>query len=617
MINKLQNLTPSSGLRHERLLILSATLVVIVIYAGSLAGPFIFDDRPNIRENPHIRLTHLSYSEVKDVILNARSPNRPVANITFALNYYIHRYNVVGYHLVNILIHISCGLLLYQLIKTTLRTPQLRRSFKYDNWIPFFSMLLWLVHPLQTQSVSYLVQRMTGMAAMFYILSLLLFAEFRMATAPKKKRILFAGFILAGLLAMGTKEIAATLPFFIVLYDGFFFQKPGVAWLKRRAPVLITILILFALLAWVYLGTYPLEKIHMGYNLREFTMGQRLLTELRVVIFYLGLMVWPLPSRLNLDHDFSLSYSLIHPPTTILSLAVMLVFILAAIYFAKRDPLLSFCIIWFFGNLAIESSIVGLELVFEHRTYLPSMMAILPVVILVRRLIKPQWLSIGLLFAAAALGSFWTYQRNHVWTDDVALWRDCVKKSPGKARPYNNLASAQARRGNFKDALANYQAAIRLKSDYTEAHYSIGVILAKQGKLSEGIAHFQTALQIDPNNYEAHNNLGVALLVRGNLDRAVDHLKKALQLAPDNPAAHNNLGKALQLKENLQAAVEHFNAALRLDPEYVKALTNLGIVLKQLGRSEEARRHFEQALRLQPEYDEAQHHLEEMLSQGE
>jgi tetratricopeptide (TPR) repeat protein len=605
---------PGTGSHGELLLILAAVLVVIVIYAGTLAGPFIFDDRPHIRENPHIRLTHLGFHEVKDVVLNARSSNRPVANITFALNYYLHRYNPVGYHLVNILIHIACGLLLYRLVKTTLRTPQLRGSFKHDGWIPFFTVLLWLVHPLQTQSVSYIVQRMTSLTAMFFILSLLLFAEYRMATTPKKKLALFAGFICAGLLALGTKETGATLPFFVVLYDVLFFQPTIFAWLKRRAPVLITILILFALIAWMYLGADPLEKIRQGYRLRDFTMGQRLLTELRVVIFYLSLMAWPHPSRLNLEHDFSLSHSLLHPPATALSLAILLVFISAAIYFVKRERLLSFCIFWFFGNLAIESSIIGLELVFEHRTYLPSMGALLAVVVLIRRLIRPQWVSIGLLFAAATIMAVWTHQRNQVWSDDVILWQDCVKKSPGKARPYNNLASVQARMGNFEDALINYQTAIALKPDYAEAHYSIGVILAKQGKLSQGITHFHTALQIDPNNHEAHNNLGVALLARGNPDKAIDHLEKALQLYPDYPEAHNNLGSVLYNRGNIPEAIAHYKAALDLNPGYAKAHNNLGLALIRMERFEEARHHFEEALRLYPGYEDARRNLEAMMA---
>lgn len=593
---------------------MAAALIVIFIYVDTLSGPFIFDDMPNIRDNPHIRLTHLSLVDLTHVIVKSRAPNRPVANISFALNYYIHRYNVVGYHLVNILIHLSCGLLLYLLIKSTLCITGSGASSKYEQWIPLFTALLWMVHPLQTQSISYIVQRMNSMAAMFYILSLLLFIKFRMATTRGRKWILLSGCILSGLLALGTKENSATLPFFMFLYEWFFFQKLSTDWLKRHAFTLTAIVITFTLMAGLYIGINQLEKIDLGYSLRDFTVSQRLLTELRVVIFYVSLLFWPQPSRLNLDHDFSLSHSLFQPPTTGICLVIILASIILAIYFAKREPLLSFCVIWFFGNLAIESSVIGLELVFEHRTYLPSMLAILLAVVVVFRVIKPQWLGIGLLCMAVTLGSIWTFQRNQVWADDVALWRDCVKKSPQKARPYNNLAKALARQGNLNDATANYRIALTLKPDYARAHYNLGVILAKQGDLNKGIHHLRTAVHFDPSSHEAQNNLGVALLIQGDLDAAIVHLQNALKITPYYAEAHNNLGKAMQLKGNLPMAIEHYQAAVHLDPDYAKAHTNLGIILKQMGRLEEAKQHLEKALRLRPGYEAARRNLEEILS---
>ena len=592
---------------------LAAALNVVFIYTDTLSGPFIFDDMPNIRQNPHIRLTHLSFGDLAHVIVKSRAPNRPVANISFALNYYLHRYNVVGYHLVNILIHLTCGLLLYLLVKSTLRITGCGAPSVYEQWIPLFTALLWMIHPLQTQSISYIVQRMNSMAAMFYVLSLLLYIKFRMAAAQKRRWILLGGCILSGFLALGTKENTATLPFFIFLYEWFFFQQLSVHWLKRHALTLTAIAVTLALVSGLYIGVNQLQKIDLGYSLRDFTAGQRLLTELRVVIFYVSLLFWPHPSRLNLDHDFSLSHSLFQPPTTAICLLIILASILGAVCFARRDRLLSFCVIWFFGNLVIESSVIGLELVFEHRTYLPSMLAILLAVVVVFRLIKPQWLGIGLLCMAAALGSIWTFQRNQVWTDDIALWRDCVKKSPQKARSYNNLALALARRGNFKEAMANYQKALMLKPDYARAHYNLGVILAKYGKLDEGVHHLRTAVNLDPNSAEAQNNLGVALLIQGHLDAAIVHLQNALKIVPYYAEAHNNLGKAMQLRGNLPMAVKHYQTAVHLDPGYVKAHTNLGIILKQMGRLEEAKQHLAKALRLFPEHEEARRNLEEIL----
>jgi hypothetical protein len=245
---------------------------------------------------------------------------------------------------------------------------------------------------------------MNSMAAMFYVLSLLLYVKFRIAARKKKKGLLLSGCILAGFLSLGTKEIAATLPFVIFLYEWFFFQNLSLKWLNSRALVLAALGILLIVMALIYVGNNPLGNIKMGYGAREFTLDQRLLTQLRVVVFYVSLLLWPHPQRLNLAHDVSLSVSLFQPPSTFVCLLIIAGLLLAAICFAKRYPLFSFCTFWFFGNLIIESSVVALELVFEHRTYLPSMLAIFLVVVGVFRFIRPQWLGIGLLCVAAAVG---------------------------------------------------------------------------------------------------------------------------------------------------------------------------------------------------------------------
>jgi hypothetical protein len=228
--------------------------------------------------------------------------------------------------------------------------------------------------------VAYIIQRMNSMAAMFYILSMLFYVKFRMSGANRLKWLQFAGCVISALLAFGTKEITATLPFFIILYEWLFFQESSPQWAKRNLPLLGGALVLVIIIALVYLNYDPVAKILNGYKIRDFTPMQRVLTQSRVVIFYISLILWPSPSRLNLDHDFALSYSLLDPFTTVISIVVIFTLIVFAILSARKAPLLSFSILWFFGNLVIESSVIGLELVFEHRNYLPSMFAILAIV---------------------------------------------------------------------------------------------------------------------------------------------------------------------------------------------------------------------------------------------
>ena len=210
---------PNFRVKYETWLLLLFSVFIFLIYSNTLTGPFIFDDRPNIQQNSKIRLKHLSVPDLLTAGFESPSRRRPVSNISFALNYLFHGNNVVGYHFVNILIHIFNSILFYFLAKTTLNSPGLRR--RYDQfmlvWIPFFAAFIWGLHPLQTQSVSYIVQRMNSLATLFYVLSILLYAKGRLTENRVSRRWFLAGCAASGIIAFGTKENTATLPFFILL----------------------------------------------------------------------------------------------------------------------------------------------------------------------------------------------------------------------------------------------------------------------------------------------------------------------------------------------------------------------------------------------------------------
>ncbi len=606
------NLPIAYGPKRETLLLSLLAIVVILAYADTLTAPFIFDDLNNIQDNPHIRIPNLSIENLLWAGFHSPEDRRPVANISFALNYYVHGYNPVGYHVVNIVIHIACGIFLFFLAKATLQTPALRSRYANCGWIPFLAAFIWLVHPLQTQSVSYVVQRMNSMAAMFYVLSMLYYVKFRMSAASPAKWLLLVGCVVAAVLSFGTKEISATLPLFIILYEWYFFQELDRQWARQRLFVLAGLGLLFLVIALVYLNFEPVAKILRSYGGRDFTPLQRLLTQSRVVIFYISLLLWPNPSRLNLDHDFSLSYSLLDPATTLVCVITIIALIACAVLIARRQPLLSFSIIWFFGNLVIESSIIGLELVFEHRNYLPAMFAILAIVSLVFRYCKHALTAVVALSLVAALFCMWTFQRNRVWADEVALYRDSALKSPGKARPQNNLGAALSRRGRLPEAIERYRAALKIKPDYADAHYNLGFALAKNGQLDEGLPHFRQAVQISPNRVKYLNNLGVALVLKGDHTEALEHFKSALKIDPYDADLHANIGLILKKQGELGAAMQHFTEALALDPRHLGALNNRGLLLMDIGQLEPARKHFALALEVNPNYEEARLNLDEV-----
>ena len=596
----------------EFLIVAAAAIAVIFVYTAALPGPFVFDDESNITENRHLRIHSLGWDELYAAAFKSPIANRPVANLSLALNYYFNGYNVVGYRFANILIHIVNGFLLYGLAKATFRTPAMAGHIQIPGLAAAFAALVWLVHPLHTQSVAYIVQRMTSLAVMFYLLALLCYAKARLDSSGGRRAWLLAGCGLAGLLALGSKEIAATLPAFVLLYEWYFFQKLDASWLRRRLPGILIAGLLIGIISLVFLGIRnPIEPILSRYAGGEFSAWQRLLTQLRVVCVYISLLIWPHPSRLNLDYDFPASASLLEPPTTLAGLLVIAGLLFLAVRLAKREPLVSFSILWFFGNLAIESSVIPLETVFEHRTYLPSVMPAIAAVALLFRLVRPTWVVVGLLSVAAAGGALWTHERNQVWSDAVTLWRDCARKSPLKARPYNNLGTALVERGRLPEAESNLRKAIELKPQYGDARYNLGYVLIRSGRMEEGARQLLEAIRLEPENYMAHNNLGIAYLLQENYPPAVHHLQEALRLKPDFETARNNLGVALKNQGDLDAALREFSEAIRLNPDFAEAYNNLGLTLKEQGKLKEAEENFRRALMVNPEYETARQNLEE------
>jgi tetratricopeptide (TPR) repeat protein len=587
----------------------------ITIYSNTLDSPFVLDDLRIIEENPTIRLTELTG---KNILSSATglSSNRPVSTLTFALNYYFDRYNPAGYHFVNIAIHILNAIILFFFLKLTfsIARNQNLSDLNYGPstglWISFFAALVWLVHPIQTQSVTYIVQRMNSMGATFFILALLCYAKGR--TTQSRRRYLWhtAGAV-SGLLALGSKESTAVLPFFILLYEWYFFQDLRTKNLKVCLKYLIPIICLFGLIAFLYLGIDPWEKLKNLHDFKnnEFTLIERILTQFRVVVYYISLIFFPHPSRLNLDYDFTLSHSLIDPFTTLLSMLVIIGLITLSIYLARKNRLISFCILWFLGNLAIESSVIPLAIIFEHRVYLPSMMSFIVPIILGYRYFKLRWLKFGFLSITVVIFSLWTYQRNNVWEDKVTLWRDVVKKSPNKARPNFNLGAALTEQERDQEAITYYKRALDLNPDLEQPHINLGEALERQGKMDEALAHYRTALGLKPELPEALNNIGGILAKQGQTDEAIRYFQKALDIRPHFALANFNLARALTAKGNLDAAIKHYYIALDIQPTYAEAHIKLGNLFLSLGEREKSINHYMAALQLDPGWVEAYNNL--------
>jgi hypothetical protein len=347
--------------------------VALLAYSNTFHVPFHFDDRVHINQNPNIQIRVLTWDRIEQLVKNTyKETIRVFSLFTLALNYYVGGFNVFGYHVVNFVIHVATGIFLYWLLMLTFHLPSLEEKYGAISYkVALFSSLIFVSHPIQTQSVTYIIQRMASMAGMFYLLSLVLYIKGRLSTG--RPRILYlGGVVLTYLLGVFSKENVAILPLFIALYEFYFFQKLDLSSKGRKILLsLVGTLFILGIFGFIIWGERYINVMIEGYKYRTFTMSERVLTQFRVVLYYVTLLIYPHPSRLNLDYDFPISKTIVDPPTTLVSILIVAGLIGYSIWTAKKRPMISFCILWYFGNLVIESSIFPLEMVYEHRLYLP------------------------------------------------------------------------------------------------------------------------------------------------------------------------------------------------------------------------------------------------------
>ncbi|MDZ7833251.1 MAG: tetratricopeptide repeat protein [Desulfobacterales bacterium] len=633
-------------------------IAAAILYSAAFRAPFVYDDINYITKNdPNVHMTEFSWEALKTAALEGKPKNRPLANLSFALNYYFGKENPFGYHLVNLIIHLLTAGLLFFLIRLTFgiinakASPENVTTEAAANWMAFLAVLIWLVHPVQTNAVTYMVQRMTSMAALFYILSLLLYIKGRLAI-QKTRRIRAAGFmagcILSGLCAVFTKQNAGMLPVFILLYEWFFFQDLRPVRSKRLMFGAIAAILVFCVIGYIYLGGHPLERILSAYERRDFTLFQRVLTEWRVIAYYAGLIVFPRAGRLLLDHSYPLSDALVAPLTTLTSAGMILSVLALALYSVRKQRLVAFCLIWFVGNLVIESSVIGIEIIYEHRLYLPSMMLCLMAVWLLSRRLKQNWrVIIPIGVAVALVFSFWTYERNQIWASDVTFWKDVAKKSPQKARPLQNLAYSLQQNGRHAEAITHYQASLDIEA-HPAVYFNLGLsfinekryvdavnaylnalkmgyqapgiyqhfayALSMAGEFKEARQQYQNAIKRNPQNESARNRLRALSQFLNECRTPIDCLNQRIDEQPENMALRFKRGVSLEERGELDAAMADYEAVLsNLSPSdrklYLLALNRLGMVYFQTGGLDAAMDMFTKGIRLAPEEPHFYYHL--------
>ena len=581
--------------------IAAATLAV---YARGLGGLFLYDDVDSILANPSIR--HLSTSLLPPRGLTVSG--RPVLNLSFAVNYALSGTGVWSYHALNMAIHAAAALALFGIIRRTLATPAA------GSWpqgecaaLAFAAALLWALHPLQTESVAYVVQRAESLMGLFYLVAL--YAFIRYAAADSGAAWWAAASASACLLGMATKEAMATAPLVVFLYDRTFvagsFRQ---AWARRRA-------IHLALAAcWV-----PLAFLVASTGGRGGTAGfgsgapwwAYMATQLRAVALYLRLALWPHP--LIGDYGRVLGGD---PLGMAAGAAVVLLLAVGTCILLRRGPPIGFLGAWFLLILAPSSSVVPVstEIIAEHRMYLPlAAIAALGVLALHIALERRRLFmtSVGLLAVAFAI---LTVRRIGVYEGPLAFWTDVALKNPGNAGAWNNLGNIMAAKGDLGAAMARYRRALSLAPAYADAHFNLGKALMATGRAGEAIENYEDALRFRPSDPAIHFSLGNALAGQGKVDAAASEYRAALKLDPGRAEAWFNLGGAMVEAGSLAEASDAYCRAVRLRPDFADARVNYGNVLAQLGRIPEAVREFNEALRLEPGAADVHNNLGSLLA---
>jgi tetratricopeptide (TPR) repeat protein len=612
--------TELSGRTRPGVTFLAAFLIAaaaLAAYANSFRGPFVFDDQPAIRDNPAIRQLTAVWGDASGRGLP--TSGRPMVGLSLALNYAAGGLEVGGYHAVNLAIHILAGLTLFGIVRRTLRSRHQSRagaaaagSALPPDVVAFAAALLWTLHPLQTESVTYIVQRAESMMGLFYLLTLYAFirsAEPAPGAAPAAAvtRAKLGGWgwlsILACFLGMACKEVMVSAPLMVWLYDRTFVSGSfGAAWRRhgRLYRGLAATWVLLIVLAAGSGGRDRTAGFHAGVEWWRYACAQ-----FPALVRYLRLALWPQ----SLVFDYGRRLDTPFGPTLAAALAIA-VLLAGTIWALRQRPVLGFLGAWFFLILAPTSSVVPLatEVVAEHRLYLPLAAVVVAAVLALRR--APLGLFLALTLGLAAVLGGATAQRNRAYQTELALWEDTARHRPGNPDAQYNLGLTLAQAGRIPEAEARYAAAVALDPDFAQAQTNLAFTLDQLGQTDEALAHFQVAVGLRPDLVEAQNDLGNLLLRLGRGGEAIAHYRTALHWQPGYPLTHLNLGIALARDGRLPEAAREFQSALQLQPDFPEAYFNLGNLLGEAGNNAEAIRCYEAALRYRPAYPAARSNLD-------
>ncbi|HOG18355.1 MAG TPA: tetratricopeptide repeat protein [Syntrophales bacterium] len=620
---------PSAPLQKNALAYLPLlSLAVVLAYSNTFSAPFIFDDQVNIVENDSIHCLS-PLSQVLAPPFGIGIAGRPVVNLSLALNYAVSGLDPWSYHLLNLFVHLAAALCLFGILRRTFLSGALKG--RYGNAaapLAFACSLLWALHPLQTQAVTYVIQRCESLMGLCFLLTFYLAIRGWQSPAPQRWHL---AAVLSFLLGIGTKEVIAAAPVLLFFYNWIFFPGGIGTILRRSAPLYGGLAVGLLGLGLLVAGGGTLSS---GTRLITFAATDYWRTQPEIILHYLGLVF--LPWGLSIDYGWPVAETW---DWTLLLHGTAVVGILAASLLAlmRRKPI-GFAGVCFFVLLAPTSLMPLPDAAFEHRMYLPSIAVVVLAVTglyglwnaaAARRARDGAERSIAmvrgfpcLVMVAGILLGAATYARNADYRSDVSIWADAVRKHPGNSRAHANLANAFMHDGNLRSAVEHLYTALEIEAGnarrygdgkkyyeylgrrpvYGKVQDNLGWAWLQKGNAAEAEKHFREALKVDHRNAIVLSHMGIALHLQGRHGEAREHFRAALSIRPHDPDVNINTGAALRLQGRPGEAIGHFQAALSVVPQNVEAHYGMGMALRQLGREPEAAAHFREVMRLNPRF---------------
>ena len=536
----------------------------VLAYHNSFRGPFIFDDLPSIPENPTIRSLWPIWPVLNPPVF--QGGGRPFLNVTLAINYALGGTNVWGYHAVNLLIHILAGLTLFGVVRRTAvtcraRSPEGHRAegttagnpndrpappalsdVLEPTLLALAIAVIWVVHPLTTEAVTYVNQRAESLMGLFYLLTL--YCLIRGAESDTHSRAWAGLCVMACALGMASKEAMISAPVVAFVYDRTFlsgsFQQ---AWQRRGR------LYLGLAATWLLLGYLMYVTGKAGGYRVAISNYKYLLTQLYAICRYLQLSLWPHPLIFDYGSPLIDSIKQVIPQAAVVSLLLV-----GTCICLWRWPAIGFLGIWFFAILAPTSSIVpqATQTIAERRMYLPTAAVVTLVVIGVYSLLGRRSMAV---FAAVAVAlGFVTVQRNKDYRSLFAIWEDTAAKLPDNPRAHNNLGIAYVQNGALSNAIYHFSCVVKAQPDDAEGNANLGMAYFSEGELQKAIQHFEIALRSNPKLTDVWLNLGIAAGRLGNFARAAEAFQEVLRLDPTNEPARVMLTQVSALQSSTRTS---------------------------------------------------------------